>query len=204
MYTKLIPYRAILALLSCCSIGISYGGATDSTDPRLLGNPDTAKIFLLEQGYIDWPADPTSEQQVFATAKHCPTNFKPYAVIRLSKVRHNGPEVVQGFGACVNGVGNSADGEHHMVGYLLARKYSTINSRNNGLVLYGSTNPGCFTGAWPCYTAPIPPSAAMGPSQQDFGQIGGFYWDLYCYPPNTQPPAIDPGACFGGGGNNPY
>lgn len=183
MTRKLIGYAALVMFAPW--IMVSHAQSVTSTDPRLLTSSVPNTVFLLEQGYIDWPATSGTTQQYFNTKKVCPRTFTPYAVIRFSKVSNSsGNDFIQGFGACVNGLSNL--GTYYTVGYLVSREYATA-SKNNNSGLYVGTSKGAWT-IWS--TQKMPATSSMSTTQQDSSQIGGFYWDTYCYPPGITPPSM--------------
>lgn len=192
-----------LAFIIVFSVFSEYVLAVDSTDSTFIPTVTPAAVFLLEQGYINTVTS-GSEQQGFTTTKSCPPNFSPYAVIRFSKIASSTNDFLQGFGACVNGIGSSGTG--YNVGFLVSRKYATASASSNS-GLYVSKSSVAFTNLT---SQSMPGTTSMSETKYSFTELGGFYWDLYCYPAGmTTPTPSSMGfgsGCFGGQNDdvNPY
>lgn len=198
-------------------ISIPASWATDSTGIPSAGQQIYVPnmVYVLEQTWVSYNdvsgtgvnyTTPSvtvasgSESFTYKTKATCPSNFKPYVSLSLSKIYNETPKSAStGFGACissfstVSGTPNSV----YSITVLTSLRYMDFNyteadayNDSSGTVispLYAPKNSSGGTGYKISY------NQTVSPPKNVFNDTGGITVTVYCYPQYYVFPANDPG-----------
>lgn len=161
-----------------------FAGTTPDSLSVPVNTGNSARILLIEGGYIGIPSVGNNINQSFSTTKKCPPNFKAFITMEIGKIMFTrvGRDYLTAYSACISSLTPTAT--NYTVAYQVVHFWGEVAATTNtGRYLSRSSS---------LYN--IGESQGMFYTQEYQGFVGdhqsvaALSWRLFCYPPNLTPP----------------